>query len=82
MYLNIAKLLNSLVEAMPFHAVDRGSNPLGDAKFRHKEECQGPKDLGILYFFFPVWFPEVQPRPLASKHFMGISVGRNVVRHF
>ena len=31
MYLNIAKLLNSLVEAMPFHAVDRGSNPLGDA---------------------------------------------------
>ena len=65
-----------------FHAVNGGSNPPGDAKFRYKEECQGPKDLGILCFFFPVWFPEVQPRPLASKHFMGISVGRNVVRHF
>ena len=38
MYLNIAKLLNSLVEAMPFHAVDRGSNPLGDAKFEYNEE--------------------------------------------
>ena len=67
---------------LAFHAVDRGSNPLGDAKFRYKEECQGPKDLGILCFFFPVWFPELQPRPLASNHFMGISVGRNVVRHF
>ena len=65
-----------------FHAVNSGSNPLGDAKFRYNEECQGPKDLGILCFFFPVWFPEAQPRPLASKHFMGISVGRNVVRHF
>ena len=65
-----------------FHAVDRGSNPLGDAKFGYKEECQGLKHLGILCFFLPVWFPEVQPCPLASKHFMGISVGRNVVRHF
>ena len=64
------------------HVAKRGSNPLGDAKFRYNEECQGPKNLGILRFFFPVWFPEVQPRPLASKHFMGISVGRNVIRHF
>ena len=38
MYLNIAKLLNSLVEAMPFHAVDRGSNPLGDANKRSSVE--------------------------------------------
>ncbi len=67
---------------LAFHAVNRGSNPLGDAKFRYNEECQSPKDLGILYFFLPVRFPEVQPRPLASKHFVGISVGRNVVRHF
>ena len=55
---------------------------LGDAKFRYKEECQSPKDLGILYFFIPIRFPEVQPRPLASMKFVGISVGRNVVRHF
>ena len=65
-----------------FHAVDRGSNPLGDAKFGYKEECQSPKDLGILCFFIPIRFPEIQPRPLASMKFVGISVGRNVVRHF
>ena len=79
-YQTASNLINPTATA--FHAVNSGSNPLGDAKFRYKEECQGPKDLGILCFFFPVWFPKVQLRPLASKHFMGISVGRNVVRHF
>ena len=79
---NPLKLYGDVGLCNGFHAVNSGSNPLGDAKFRYKEECQGPKDLGILCFFFPVWFPKVQPRPLASNHFMGISVGRNVVRHF
>ena len=33
-----------------FHAVDRGSNPLGDAKFGYHKERQGTKNLGVLAF--------------------------------
>ena len=33
-----------------FHAVDRGSNPLGDAKFGYHKERQGTKSLGVLAF--------------------------------
>ncbi len=62
-------------EAGAFHAVNRGSNPLGDAKFRYKYVCQGVKSLGILYFFSPVVFPKVYPSPVASTLFVGIFVG-------
>ena len=79
---NPLKLYGDVGLCNGFHAVNSGSNPLGDAKFRYKEECQSPKDLGILCFFIPIRFPEIQPRPLASMKFVGISVGRNVVRHF
>lgn len=33
-----------------FHAVNTGSNPVGDAKIRYEQECQCPKYIDILYF--------------------------------
>lgn len=73
---------NEVWQAMSngFHAVNGGSNPPGDAKFRYNQECQGVKSLGILCFFLPIWFPEVHLRSVASTLFVGIFVGINLVR--
>ena len=62
-------------ENSAFHAVDRGSNPLGDAILRYNEEHQRPLWLGVLCIFGEFRFPNVQLRPLASTIFVGIFVG-------
>ena len=80
MYLNIPKLLNSLVEAMPFHAVDRGSNPLGDARIRYNKGYQCAKHIGILSFFVSTGFPVVHVCPVASNAYKGISEGRFILQ--
>ena len=63
-------------------AAKTGSNPVGDAKFGYKEECQGVKSLGISCFKLPVRFPQVYSSPVASTIFVGIFVGINVLCSF
>ena len=72
---NLLKCLKSALGRSPFHAVNRGSNPLDDAKFGYKEECQGVKSLGIPCFNAPIRFPKVYSSPVASTIFVGIFVG-------
>ena len=47
---NPLKLYGDVGLCNGFHAVDRGSNPLGDAKFGYHKERQGTKNLGVLAF--------------------------------
>ncbi len=75
MYFKLLKSLKLNIENVPFHAVNRGSNPLEDAKFGYNRECQGVKSLGIPCFNAPIRFPEVYSSPVASTIFVGIFVG-------
>ena len=63
----------------PFHAVDRGSNPLGDAKIRYNKGYQCAKHIGILSFFVSTGFPVVHVCPVASNSCRGISEGRSML---
>ena len=58
-----------------FHAVDRGSNPLGDAKFGYYKERQGTKRPCRSCFLSLSCNPHVQPNPRSSKNFPGIFLG-------
>ena len=60
-----------------FHAVDRGSNPLGDAKIRCNEGYQCIKRIGILYFFVSTRSPVVHIYPVVSNSCRGIFEGRS-----
>ena len=62
-----------------FHAVDRGSNPLGDAKIRYNKGYQCAKHIGILSFFVSTRFPVVHVCPVASNSCRGISEGRSML---
>ena len=62
-----------------FHAVDRGSNPLGDAKIRYNEGYRCAKHIGILSFFVSTGFPVVHVCPVASNSCRGISEGRSML---
>ena len=62
-----------------FHAVNSGSNPLGDAKIGYKKGYQCAKHIGILSFFVSIGFPVVLIYPVASKSFRGISEGRSMI---
>ena len=62
-----------------FHAVDRGSNPLGDAKIRYNKGYQCAKHIGILSFFVSTGFPVVHVCPVASNSCRGISEGRSML---
>ena len=62
-----------------FHAVDRGSNPLGDAKIRYDKGYQCAKHIGILSFFVSTRFPVVHVCPVASNSCRGISEGRSML---
>lgn len=62
-----------------FHAVDRGSNPLGDANIRYNKGYQCVKHIGILSFFVSTGFPVVHVCPVASNACRGISEGRSMI---
>ena len=64
---------------LAFHAVDRGSNPLGDANIRYNKGYQCAKHIGILSFFVSTGFPVVHVCPVASNACRGISEGRSMV---
>ena len=64
---------------LAFHAVDRGSNPLGDAKIRYNEGYRCAKHIGILSFFVSTGFPVVHVCPVASNSCKGISEGRSML---
>ena len=63
-----------------FHAVDRGSNPLGDARIRYNKGYQCAKHIGILSFFVSTGFPVVHVCPVASNAYKGISEGRFILQ--
>ena len=62
-----------------FHAVNSGSNPLGDAKIRYNKGYQCAKHIGILSFFVSTGFPVVHVCPVASNSCRGISEGRSML---
>ncbi len=62
-----------------YQAAKTCSNPVDDAKFGYKEECQDVKSLGILCFNAPMRFPQVYSSPVASTIFLGIFVGINML---
>ena len=77
LYQSLSKKVNPTATA--FHAVDRGSNPLGDAKIRYDKGYQCAKHIGILSFFVSTRFPVVHVCPVASNSCRGISEGRSML---